>query len=320
MATSRIDRSDDTAAVLKIIATVSDSEDAVTKQWQGVYVADGTSPSANKMGVDASGHAQVDIAAASVTVPVSAAALPLPSGASTAAKQPALGTAGTASTDVITVQGIASMTKLLVTPDANSAVNMAQVGGTNVVTGGVNGSQGVGGLAAHSATVSGNPLLGGCNTIAFGANPTAVDAGEVSYAYANRHGIPLVTGPHMNPFSEEYTQTDATGAVTDAALKTVSAGTKIAITQIQVLADQSNTVETSVRVGFAAATLSAASTTPVAGIVVSHPGLVPGAGISRGDGMGIIAIGADGEDLRVTMSDPVGGNNVIIYSGFTIES
>src|ERR1022692_2772501 len=34
----------------------------------------------------------------------------LPPGAATAAKQPALGTAGTASTDVITVQGIASGT------------------------------------------------------------------------------------------------------------------------------------------------------------------------------------------------------------------
>jgi len=38
----------------------------------------------------------------------------LPSGASTAAKQPALGTAGTASTDVLTVQGIAAMTALKV--------------------------------------------------------------------------------------------------------------------------------------------------------------------------------------------------------------
>src|SRR5262249_4507357 len=36
----------------------------------------------------------------------------LPSGASTAAKQPALGTAGSASSDVITVQGVASMTAL----------------------------------------------------------------------------------------------------------------------------------------------------------------------------------------------------------------
>ena len=38
----------------------------------------------------------------------------LPTGAATAAKQPALGTAGTASTDVLTVQGIASMTALKV--------------------------------------------------------------------------------------------------------------------------------------------------------------------------------------------------------------
>lgn len=48
------------------------------------------------------------------TVPVSAASLPLPTGASTAAKQPALGAAGSASTDVITVQGIASMTAVKV--------------------------------------------------------------------------------------------------------------------------------------------------------------------------------------------------------------
>jgi len=44
----------------------------------------------------------------------------LPTGAATAAKQPALGTAGTASTDVITVQGIASMTPLLVNASGNA--------------------------------------------------------------------------------------------------------------------------------------------------------------------------------------------------------
>jgi hypothetical protein len=44
------------------------------------------------------------------TQPVSAAALPLPTGAATAAKQPALGTAGTPSADVISVQGVAGGT------------------------------------------------------------------------------------------------------------------------------------------------------------------------------------------------------------------
>ena len=41
----------------------------------------------------------------------------------------------------------------------NATVNLAQVGGTNPVTGGVNGSQGVGGLAASGATIAGNPVL-----------------------------------------------------------------------------------------------------------------------------------------------------------------
>jgi hypothetical protein len=63
----------------------------------------------------------------------------LPTGAATLAKQPALGTAGVASADVITIQGIASMTKLLVTPDsvalpANQSVNVAQLAGTTTDT------------------------------------------------------------------------------------------------------------------------------------------------------------------------------------------
>ena len=61
---------------------------------------------------DAAGRLWVN--GSNVTQPISAASLPLPSGAATAAKQPALGTAGSASADVISVQGIASMTALKV--------------------------------------------------------------------------------------------------------------------------------------------------------------------------------------------------------------
>ena len=64
-------------------------------------------------------HTVVDSGTVSVsnfpaTQPVSATSLPLPTGAATEAKQPALGTAGTPSTDVITVQGATSMTALKV--------------------------------------------------------------------------------------------------------------------------------------------------------------------------------------------------------------
>jgi hypothetical protein len=59
------------------------------------------------------------------------------------------GTAGTASANVITVQGVASMTKLLVTPDANSAINVAQVNGVTALTG-----TGATGTGAQRVTVS----------------------------------------------------------------------------------------------------------------------------------------------------------------------
>lgn len=54
------------------------------------------------------------------TQPVSAASLPLPAGASTSAKQPALGTAGSASADVITMQGISGGTPIAVTIGTNT--------------------------------------------------------------------------------------------------------------------------------------------------------------------------------------------------------
>lgn len=71
-----------------------------------------------------------------VTQPVSAASLPLPTGASTAAKQPALGTAGTPSADVISVQGVTSMTPLKV--DGSGATQ--PVSGTTTANQGTAGS------------------------------------------------------------------------------------------------------------------------------------------------------------------------------------
>lgn len=85
-----------------------------------------------------------------VTQPVSAAALPLPSGAATSAKQPALGTAGTAAADVLSVQGVASMTPLVVQ-----------------------------GCAASGAAVSGNPVLVAVKT---GANAATLTTGQATMA------------------------------------------------------------------------------------------------------------------------------------------
>jgi hypothetical protein len=80
-----------------------------TGTWSTLRDAAGNARGAN---VTAANALVVDGSA--MTQPVSATSLPLPSGAATAAKQPALGTAGAPSADVLTVQGKAGMTALVV--------------------------------------------------------------------------------------------------------------------------------------------------------------------------------------------------------------
>lgn len=86
------------------------------------------------------------------TQPVSNASLPLPSGASVSAKQPALGTAGSASADVITVQGIVSMTAL----KTDSSATTQPISGTVTANAGTGSFTVAQGTAANlNATVTG---------------------------------------------------------------------------------------------------------------------------------------------------------------------
>lgn len=94
-----------------------------------------------------SGNALV-VDGSAVTQPISAASLPLPAGASTSAKQPALGTAGTASADVITIQGIASMT----------AVKVDGSGVTQPVSGTVTANAGTGNFGVNITQISGSAV------------------------------------------------------------------------------------------------------------------------------------------------------------------
>ena len=70
--------------------------------------------------VKANNNGALLVDASATTQPISATSLPLPSGAATSAKQPALGSAGTASSDVITVQGISGMTAIKVDGSAST--------------------------------------------------------------------------------------------------------------------------------------------------------------------------------------------------------
>lgn len=87
----------------------------------------------------------------------------LPSGAATAAKQPALGTAGTASADVITVQGIAGATAIPVSDNGGSLT----VDGTVAAT--QSGTWNVGTVTTVTAVTSIT------NTVTVTANLSAVD-------------------------------------------------------------------------------------------------------------------------------------------------
>lgn len=127
----------------KVVET--NSPDGLT-QRQVVTLGDKTT-AANTAAISAAGAVKVDGSA--VTQPVSAVSLPLPTGAATAAKQPALGTAGSASADVITVQGIASMTALKV--DGSGVTQPVQSVGNGAV---LSNQQAVTGTAAALASNS----------------------------------------------------------------------------------------------------------------------------------------------------------------------
>lgn len=168
------------------------------------------------------------------------------------------------------------------------------------------------GNVAHDAVDAGNPLLNGARAIAHGANPTAVAAADRTVLYANRAGVLFTIGGHPNALTLEFAWT---ATQTDIAIVTVAGGLKIVVVRIAVSMDKANTVNVNYRIGF-----GAANTPTTTGVVASHPGMVPGGGERQGDGAGILGIGADGEDLRITASVPTTGSARAVVTYYTIES
>jgi hypothetical protein len=196
-------------------------------------------------------------------------------------------------------------------------VTVTQANTARTITGNITINSGTittltGGGVAHDGVDSANPHKIGLKAIAHSTNPTAVAAADVTDWYANRAGIPFVIGGHPNIVSLEVAYTTAQ---TNAAIVTVGSGVKIVVTEIRATCDNANTVDTGVRVG-----LGATTTPTTTGVVLTHPGIAPGSGDSRGDGSGILAIGADNDDLRITSEVPTGGSLRILVSYYTIES
>jgi len=139
-------------------------------------------------------------------------------GVSTAAKQPALGTAGTASTDVITVQGIAAMTPLLVNASGTAVPVTDNAGALTVDNGGTFAVQadsvipGTGATnlgkaedAAHTSGDVGVMLLGVRN-----------DSASTSFSGTNGDYTPIATDSNgrlfINAISSIFSVTPGTSA------------------------------------------------------------------------------------------------------------
>lgn len=117
------------------------AQDSATSGQAGPLIQGAVSTSApsytnaktNPLSLTTAGALRVD--ASGSTVPISASVLPLPSGAATSAKQPSLGTAGSPSTDVISVQGVASGTPLSVSFASSQDINIAKISGNTAASG-----------------------------------------------------------------------------------------------------------------------------------------------------------------------------------------
>lgn len=123
-----------------------------------------------------------------------------------------------------------------ITPSGTQDINLKQVAGTATLTGGVAGSQGVGGLAAAGAAISGNPVLvggsDGTNARAFSTDNTGrlnVNANTSPSGTQNVQGSAAVAGVAGNPVTTGYRDDSANVLADygfpDQAAVTISAGT-----------------------------------------------------------------------------------------------
>lgn len=174
----------------------------------------------------------------------------LPTGAATAAKQPALGTAGTASADVLTVQGRASMTPILATLSGTNSIRLQDGSGNaltslaagaersltvSVVDGSGNQISSFGGSGGTASAFGSTFPSGASSGTAAGFNDgTNMQAGRVVdadtsggtfYAQAvnsvfRTSGTPVEAGTSSNPWNVVFPSAQAvSGPLTDTQLR-----------------------------------------------------------------------------------------------------
>jgi hypothetical protein len=162
------------------------------------------------------------------------------------------------------------------------------IGGVNIATALPAGTNEIGtvkahGDVAHDAADSGNPVKVGSKAVNHGSSPTAVAAGDRVDQVANRHGVPFTICGHPNIERVRGQRTTAGSAT----LKSVDAGSKIVVTAYAATSAGGSAATCKVE-------LKLGST-----VIAEHPGMLAGSGLVEGSGAGILAVGADGEDLTL---------------------
>lgn len=164
-------------------------------------------------------------------------------------------------------------------------------------------------------------VLQGRQAVAMGANPDALDADDGGFGIQTRHRQQFVIGGHPNAKTATYNTTAS--QTDDTLMAAIAGGTKYAVTALAVTLDEACTVGVAVRIGFGTANVPALGSSgadAVDDILLYHPGMVPGGGMTRGDGSGILGVGGDGAELRITCEAPTGGTLGVMITYFTLPS
>lgn len=118
------------------------------------------------------------------------------------------------------------------TPGTTNAVAVTHVGSTAIVTGGVDGSQGVGGVTAVNATSTGNPVFAG-GVAVVGANPTKATNSQRTGIATDAAGRLITVASHERTMSGTQ-QTTITSSTAETTVLAAVASTFLDITGLQI--------------------------------------------------------------------------------------
>lgn len=193
------------------------------------------------------------------------------------------------------------------------------------VTGNINatvaGNMAVLGVSAHDAAGAAiNPILLGGYTTAFSQTTADVNtAGDLTRWAFTRGGQAFVLGGSPVVHTREW---EVSGVNTNVVLAAAAANQKYVVTECGCHVGGSCSVNVSIRMGFATGNLPATASASAGqeGMLLAASAIIPGGGIVRGGGMGILGVSNDSEALTLTTTAPTGGRAKVWATYFIVSS